>query len=205
MKRTRFLSVVIAFFAMMLVAPNVFADAYDDIATELSGSASELKNPKIALVPFSYSGTGATDDGGGSVVSDRLTTKIVKLKKFKVIDRESLQKVLEEQKLQTSGVVDPETAKKLGKILGVEAIITGSLTNMSGGMVEVNAKLIRTETAEIINVASSKVEKDWLTTQQPQEEEQQQQPQPVQKARARFHVDPLNDNELRVVDHDDVA
>ncbi len=164
-------------------AAKSYADSYDSMAIELSESASELKSPKIAVVPFSYSGTNFVDDGGGTVVSDRLTTKLVKTKKFKVIDRESLQKILAEQKLQTSGVVDPETAKKIGKVLGVEAIITGSLTNISGGMVEVNAKLIRTETAEIINVSSAKVEKDWLTNQQaeqPQQEEAYQ--QPVQKA-----------------------
>ena len=187
MKKTRLAGLVLAFFAAMIIVPNIFADEYDTIAAELSDSAKELKSPKIALVPFSYSGTGVKDDGGGNVVSDRLTTKIVKLKKFQVIDRESLQKVLEEQKLQTSGVVDPETAKKIGKVLGVEAIITGSLTNMSGGMVEVNAKLIRTETAEIINVSSAKVEKDWVTSQETQQENQAYE-QPVQKAAARPRV-----------------
>ena len=176
----------------MIIVPNIFADEYDSIAAELSDSAKELKNPKIALVPFTYSGTGEKDDGGGNVVSDRLTTKIVKLKKFQVIDRQSLQKILEEQKLQTSGVVDPETAKKIGKVLGVEAIITGSLTNVSGGMVEVNAKLIRTETAEIINVSSAKVEKDWGTTQPAQsayEEQPAMKAAPVRRIKGDIYCD----------------
>ncbi|MCX5781882.1 MAG: FlgO family outer membrane protein [Elusimicrobia bacterium] len=160
--------------------------AYDEMAKELSESASQLKSPKIALVPFSYADKTEKDDGGGTVVSERLTNKIVKLKKFLVIDRQNLEKVLSEQKLQTSGAVDPETAKKIGKVLGVEAIITGTLTNIAGGMVEVNAKLIRTETAEILNVSSSKIEKDWLSNQAvqpsaPQQQAYQEEVQPIQQ------------------------
>ncbi|MFH1714932.1 MAG: FlgO family outer membrane protein [Elusimicrobiota bacterium] len=138
-------------------------DPYLDMAKEFSAMASELTNRKIAIVPFSFIDNRPDVDGAGSILSERLTNRIVKLKQFKLVDRQNLEKVLQEQKLQASGLIDSETAKSLGKILGVDAIITGTMMNISLNRLEVNAKLIKTETAEILAVSSMLVEKDWIT------------------------------------------
>jgi len=61
-----------------------------------------------------------------------------------------VEKVMKELEFQNGGTVDPETAKKLGKGLGVEAIVTGSLQDLSYGNVEINARVIKTQTYEII-------------------------------------------------------
>ncbi|MFC1546426.1 hypothetical protein ACFL4O_01775, partial [bacterium] len=64
-------------------------------------------------------------------------------------------------KLQASGIVDCETAKSLGKILGVEGIITGTMMNIAKNRLEVNARLIKTETAEILIAGSMIIKKNW--------------------------------------------
>ena len=48
-------------------------------------------------------------------------------KRFTVVEREKLEMVMKEQGLAAAGAVDPQTAAKVGKILGVKYIITGGI------------------------------------------------------------------------------
>jgi len=64
----------------------------------------------------------------GSGLADMLVTDLVKSKKFMVIEREELSRVLEEQGLGMSGAVTPQSAAQVGKLLGVELIVTGSVS-----------------------------------------------------------------------------
>jgi curli biogenesis system outer membrane secretion channel CsgG len=64
----------------------------------------------------------------GNTATDILITELVKSGKFIVVERDKLDKIMEEQKYGQSGAVDPETAAKVGKILGLNAIVTGSIS-----------------------------------------------------------------------------
>jgi len=64
----------------------------------------------------------------GSSASDILTTELFKTGAFIVIEREQLQNVLGEQALGQSGAVNPATAAQAGKLLGLNAIVTGSIS-----------------------------------------------------------------------------
>ena len=64
----------------------------------------------------------------GATATDILMTELVKSGQFIVVEREKLQSILNEQKLQTQAFMDPATAVKTGKILGVNAIVTGAIT-----------------------------------------------------------------------------
>lgn len=197
---------IIAFFLVFgLLCPIAYAadEAYDEMAEELSENAKLLKQPKIAIIPFTYVDKRKSE--GGLVVSERLTTRIVKLKKFQVIERHLLENVLTELHLETSGVVDAKTTKEIGKVLGVEAIITGTLLDVGNGQTEINARIIRAETAEVIATASGIVQKFWkdisevekempqqLKAQETQREERQdepkQEPAPRKKREGYFDI-----------------
>jgi TolB-like protein len=82
-------------------------------------------------------------------VTDKLVTQLVNLRRFKVMERAALEKILKEQKLQMSGVVDEKTAVNVGKIAGADAIIIGDV-NIVGGFAKVSARVIDTETSETI-------------------------------------------------------
>ena len=60
-----------------------------------------------------------------------------------------VEKILEEQKLGMSGIVDVSTAAEIGKGIGVDAVIVGSVTRASNAM-SIDARLIDTETAAIL-------------------------------------------------------
>lgn len=64
----------------------------------------------------------------GTAASDILITELGKTGKFILVERGKIKKLLEEQNFQASGHVDSNTIVKVGKILGVNAIITGSIS-----------------------------------------------------------------------------
>lgn len=71
-----------------------------------------------------------TGHGGwhiGSGMADMLTTALVKSGKFMVIERQQLDKIMKEQSLGMSGAVTPQSAAQVGKLLGVELMVTGSV------------------------------------------------------------------------------
>jgi hypothetical protein len=78
-----------------------------------------------------------------------MIAELVTLRRFKVIERSALNKVLEEQSLHASGLVDDKTATNLGKIAGADAIVLGSL-NVTKTQTKVSARVIDTETGETI-------------------------------------------------------
>lgn len=77
---------------------------------------------------------------------------------FEVIDRTHLKSILTEHKLSVTGLVDPNTVKKLGQIAGVDAIVTGSVTPF-GDSIRVTCKVIATDTAKVIGASKSDIAK----------------------------------------------
>lgn len=134
-------------------------DPYERLAEKISDAHGRLANNKVAVLPFSYTDKRASYDG--VIVSERLLTRIAGKGELQVIERGLLEKVLGELKFQRSGAVDEGSIKGLGKILGVEAVVTGTLTGRSDGRVEINVRLIKTESAAVLAAASEAVLPDW--------------------------------------------
>jgi TolB-like protein len=101
----------------------------------------------IAVLPFDSKGLGS--ELGSIDLLDKLITGFVNINRFKVIERALLEKILEEQKLGMSGVIDASTAAEIGKGIGVDAVIVGSVTR-SANALSIDARVIDTETAAII-------------------------------------------------------
>lgn len=143
---------------------TVIADSkYDQLVKEISDAGANLKNRSIALIPFSDSDEKASRKNA-NIISERILTKLIKSGTFKIIERNLLDKVLKELNLQASGAIDPENTKKLGGILEVEAIITGTIAEPSHGEIEVNARLIDVETAQVIGASRILLDKSGAST-----------------------------------------
>lgn len=65
----------------------------------------------------------------GKAAADLLIAKLVQDGSVSVIERNAMDKLLAEQNFSNSGRTDPVTAAKLGRILGVDAIILGTITH----------------------------------------------------------------------------
>ncbi len=90
---------------------------------------SKYTGPKRRIGVVEFSNKTAYGKGRlGSSASDILITELVKSGKFIVVERGRMEKLMEEQKFQAQGMVDSRTAVKLGKIMGLEAIVLGTVS-----------------------------------------------------------------------------
>lgn len=104
---------------------------------------------KIGILEFQSLNEEAKKDSLGKIISEILTTSFVNSQSFKIIEREQLQKVLKEFNLSQSGIIDTSYAKKIGKITGADAIITGSVIKI-GSSLRLDARIIDVESGIIL-------------------------------------------------------
>src|SRR4249920_2423692 len=88
--------------------------------------------PRVAILEFknkaSHYAWSWYDAGRGA--QDMLVTELVKSGKYRVIEREQLAAIMQEKHLSLSGDIDPRTAVQIGKMLGVEYLIAGAVTEL---------------------------------------------------------------------------
>jgi len=144
---------------------------------------------RIAILDFDFSSIenwwgGHWDIGKG--VSDILVNDLVNDGTYRVVERRALDAVLAEQNFSNSDRANPSTAAAIGQVLGVDAIILGSITQFGtedkslgiggfgrrlGGFgvgkvgtkegkakVVINARIIDINTSEILGVAEGEGE-----------------------------------------------
>jgi curli biogenesis system outer membrane secretion channel CsgG len=141
------------------------------IVTAVPGTALAQAKIRVAVMNFENNSTWAWwGDNLGAAAADELATQLVQTGKYTVIERRELASILQEQNLGASGAVSGATAAKVGKLLGVQLILTGSITAFSikrtsiglrgiGGSYsnaesKVDARLVNTETGEVMVVAT---------------------------------------------------
>jgi curli biogenesis system outer membrane secretion channel CsgG len=162
-------------------------------------AAPQGRKKRVAIFDFDYAtvqtSTAAlfgTNVDVGKGISDLLVTDLVKDGTYSVIERKALDKILAEQNFSNSDRANPTSAAKIGKLLGVDAIIVGSITqfgnetkntNIGGAgaglggfgiggfgkkkskaIVAVNARMVDIDTAEILGVADGKGESQREST-----------------------------------------
>ena len=85
--------------------------------------------PRIAVLEFKNKADNQWwYNGGAEAAQDVFVTELVKSGKFRVVEREQLEALMKEKGLTLSGDVDPKTAIRVGKLLGVNYLLTGAVT-----------------------------------------------------------------------------
>lgn len=109
------------------------------VAVPLHSVQAQLKK-RVAVARFEdRTGSGYHSLGDG--VADMLITALVKSGTFSVLERQELEKVIQEQQFGQSFMVTPETAPKVGQLLGVEMFVVGSVTEFGTKQRDVNVGL----------------------------------------------------------------
>ena len=136
----------------------------DELQEKMGLLAQEIASPitkriRVAVVEF-------TDIRGkrsnlGMLLAVKLTGDLYNTGKFDIMERErtQLHKIMEELRLSLSDLVDESSARRLGRQLAAEAILTGIIVDL-GGSVDVNARLINVETGAILAMADVEITKD---------------------------------------------
>ncbi len=152
--------VIMAIF-LLFVLDSSFLSAYEkevrSISSALAENIAKAGKKMIAVVDF-------TDLQGNVTELGRFLAEEFSIafagsdKGFEVVDRTHLKSILAEHKLSASGILDPQTAKKLGQIAGVDALITGAITPF-GDSIRISVKVLDTSTARIIGASSGDIAK----------------------------------------------
>jgi curli biogenesis system outer membrane secretion channel CsgG len=108
------------------------------LVASLIAQAADRKK-RVAVLDFEYATVKSSsaalfgsDVDIGKGISDLLVKHLVKDGTYSVIERRALDKILAEQNFSNSDRANPASAAKIGKLLGVDAIIVGSITQFGG-------------------------------------------------------------------------
>jgi len=128
-----------------------------DLSTKLAEKITNSGKKSVAVVDFTDLQGNVTELG--RFLAEELSVSLAEdAKGFSVIDRTHLKAILQEHKLAANGLIDPETAMKLGEITGVQALVTGSIVPL-GDNVWLSVKVLDPATAAMIAAASTQVPK----------------------------------------------
>jgi TolB-like protein len=142
-------------------AASGLEDSIHELAIHLAETMVSSSVRKVAVIEFSD--LNGYRSALGPFIAEELTTQlfIVKPGAFDVVERQQLAKVLQEQKLSTTSLFDAETIANIGKILGIQAIVTGSIADL-GNEIKINARSISVETARVFAAGSTKCPKQGM-------------------------------------------
>jgi WD40 repeat protein len=118
------------------------------IVSILPVSAAEYRKIKVAVLDFQQQGSFETA-GVGRIAAEWLTTGLVETGRFEIIERRLLQQIVDEQKMGVSGLLDPSSASRIGRLLGVKTVVTGTIQHYENTF-ELNVRLINVETGAIV-------------------------------------------------------
>lgn len=148
------------FLTLILAAsPLRAANGFKAMAKELSRAAKSAGIERVAVLPFVPADGSSAKDGWN--ISEKLMTQVVRVGKVQAIERSLLRNLMEEHHLAQTGMINPATLKKIGRVFSVEAVVTGSFVSL-GREAVVNARLINVETGVIIAAAERQVDRDWF-------------------------------------------
>ena len=75
---------------------------------------------------------------------------------YTIIDRSQLDRIRREQNFQMSGAVDDDTAVSIGKIIGANIIVTGSVDGQ-GNLRRLRLRALDVQTSQVVGVASEQL------------------------------------------------
>jgi formylglycine-generating enzyme required for sulfatase activity/TolB-like protein len=136
LRKTHFSCLLILFIIALAIVPSALAVD---------------QKMRVAVFEFDVKGDLGIKDAG-SIIAESLITSLTQSNAFALKERVLLKKILEEQSLSGTGIISKETAAEIGKIYGVEGIITGSITKWNR-LIQVNARLIGTKDGSVLRGA----------------------------------------------------
>jgi PBP1b-binding outer membrane lipoprotein LpoB len=130
---------------MSLIMPR-----FGPIHVYLNKKVKQSKYKRIAVVPFDVSGYygGTIDKVSGTALADRYTAVLMGIG-YDVIERQRLEIIVKEQNLSMTGLIDIKTSQKVGKIIGVQGFVFGSVSGKPNAF-SVMSKLVDVETGSVV-------------------------------------------------------
>ncbi len=146
-----------SWFCFGLPTAEAFQRELPGAAASLADEISLGKIRSLAVVDFTDL-QGNVTELGRFIAEEMALGLVIAKKQLSVVDRTHLRALLQEHKLASTGVINPATARRLGEIAGVEALVTGTITPL-GDSVRLVVKVLDTNTARILAASSVEIAK----------------------------------------------
>src|SRR6478672_4995294 len=115
-------------------------------------ASAQASKPTVAIMYFNnnvFTKDARDYDGLTKGVPDFLVSELASNPNIRLIERDQVQKLIDEQKLTSGGQVDRETAVKVGKLLGAQHMIFGGFMADPKGNFRIDARAVNVETGAI--------------------------------------------------------
>jgi hypothetical protein len=115
-------------------------------------AAGSRPEERMTATVVEFAVRGDLDEQAGAILADLMMSAIANTGRFTLKDRLALSaaaKIAKAQELGSTGLLDPKTAAELGRLYGVEAVVTGGVYKL-GDLITVTARLIDTRTASLL-------------------------------------------------------
>ena len=106
---------------------------------------SVLNSQTMAVLEFEGKGISQVE---ASALTDRLNNEIYKLGKYTLVERNQIEEILQEQGFQQSGCTSAECVVEVGRLLGAEKMVVGSISRV-GDVFSVSARIVDMQSGEI--------------------------------------------------------
>ena len=116
---------------------------------DLNKRTKDVNAKRLAIIYFDNSGGEPSMDKLKKGLADMLITDLSNVRMLDIVERDKLEAILKEQKLSNSKDFDPNTAAKVGKLLGAQIILTGGYFDMMGSL-RIDARFIDVQTGKIL-------------------------------------------------------
>jgi TolB-like protein len=114
---------------------------------------------RVAVMEFGAGSADAAQSALGVGLQSILTTDLSQVSGLVLVERARLQDLTRELKLGRSGLVDPATAAKLGKLAGATHLVTGTYT-IAGGKLRLDCRMIEVGTGKVVIASRAEGEQD---------------------------------------------
>ena len=122
------------------------------LLADRESATAQAAKPTVAIMYFNnnvFTKDARDYDGLTKGVPDFLVSEMASNPNIRVIERDQVQKLIDEQKLTSGGQVDRETAVKVGKLLGAQHMIFGGFMADPKGNFRIDARAVNVETGAI--------------------------------------------------------
>ena len=134
----------------LMIRKQIEQDSRDLMAMESSLNLEDIPENTLAVLSFKNIGNKSKLNPLEKGITDMMITDFSKVNALKVVERVRMQKMMEEMNLAQTGLVDESTAPRLGKLLGVSTLVSGTFVDAPNHQVRLDAGLIDTHTKSTI-------------------------------------------------------
>ena len=127
--------------AMAMVSPALAQDTTEDT------------RPTVAVMYFTNGAIGAAHEELEPLrkgIADMLVTELAANPRIRVVERDQLRKLLDEQSLGRTDNIDPETAVRIGRVLGAGHMIFGTYVTDFRNNMRLDVRAVDVETSRIV-------------------------------------------------------